>query len=82
MVAVYAPYNPEQDERQRSFWDQIATLCNEAPNGWSVVGDFNTTLSVWEQSSGRTNIPPSQPYYLRFLNNTSGLDLWEESNDH
>ena len=50
LIGAYAPWNPGDEGVSRSFWADLADLCNLTPHAWSLAGDLNaTTVNGWAQ---------------------------------
>ena len=76
-IGAYTPWNPSTDDGD--FWTQVAKICNDLQNSWSLTGDLNMTISVVEHPSGGTD---ARQQYSRFLQETNGFDLWGFKPDH
>ena len=72
-VGVYAPWNPGADSDDKSFWCEVAKICNSAAFSWSLAGDLNATVSATERASGGID---AKKHFLHFLDKTKGVDLW------
>ncbi|KIK04137.1 hypothetical protein K443DRAFT_130973 [Laccaria amethystina LaAM-08-1] len=52
IIGAYAPWNLGGSGDVRHFWNDIAQLCLSSPTSWTMVGDFNVTVSSLERISG------------------------------
>ncbi|KAG8780610.1 hypothetical protein FRC16_003087, partial [Serendipita sp. 398] len=81
LIGVYAPHDGHKSERDVRFWDHIREMAKGAPNGWSIIGDFNITMASQERSS--LNLEPSvhRERYTKLLVELKGRDAWEDHTD-
>ena len=78
-IGTYAPWKPGDDGPSRSYWKDMAHLCNTTSTTWTVAGDLNATVAEFEQRSGGND---ARLQYLCFLLETKGHDLWSDYPDH
>lgn len=86
VISLYAPWDPGLDDTgpSTSFWTEVTNLCNAAPLGFTVIGDFNVVMSTQESSSFNLDLPSLKnlPYYTNFLATSNAIDAWNFQIDH
>ncbi|PPQ63162.1 hypothetical protein CVT24_005802 [Panaeolus cyanescens] len=82
-IGAYAPWDPTQvEEENHLFWPKISEIVSLSRHSWSLMGDFNATLSPSETTSHSTSPASnaSRNAYMNFLNQTTASDLWKNQN--
>ncbi|KDR73908.1 hypothetical protein GALMADRAFT_71607 [Galerina marginata CBS 339.88] len=78
LIAAYAPWNPGDEGDTSDFWKDMTSLCRSTTTSWTLAGDLNATISLFERRSGGVE---ARRQYLQFLDLTNGHDLWSDNPD-
>ncbi|KAK1229491.1 hypothetical protein PQX77_007441 [Marasmius sp. AFHP31] len=79
LIGLYAPYDPgiaDALQTLRSFWGSVREICTTASHSWSIIGDFNATLSNMEWGDHLAHDGLSRRAYREFLNASMGRNVW------
>jgi hypothetical protein len=70
-IGTYAPWNP--GGMHNKFWTQITSICQQSPYSWTLAGDVNATVSIFERPNSGQD---TRRQYLQFLCQSDGTNLW------
>jgi len=75
-IGLYAPWDPGIDDFLLSdFWENIRDLTRQI-GSWTIVGDFNATVSAAESSNPTAHTSINSQAFQAFLSTVDGCDAW------
>ncbi|GJE96477.1 hypothetical protein PsYK624_126740 [Phanerochaete sordida] len=81
-IGIYAPWDPgTQLALLSEFWTLVSAVCRDAPHSWTLMGDYNTTLSPSESLAQADRYSASRDGYTSLLRTTDGFDIWQTQHD-
>ena len=78
-IGLYAPWDPGIDNISLTeFWQSVCDLIQQA-RSWTIIGDFNTTVSAAESSNPTAYTSTNSHAFQAFQSTIDGLDTWSLS---
>ncbi|PPQ73488.1 hypothetical protein CVT24_007817 [Panaeolus cyanescens] len=79
-IGAYAPWDvTENEEGNHLFWPKISDIVSNSRHSWSLIGDFNATLTPSETTSRTSSSTAlaARNAYSAFLQHSMAADTWQ-----